>query len=91
MSAATLVAALMTDDVDWHSLGTCAGAGADLFFDPTHEASPSAREAQAKAVCVSCPVFEQCLEWALAQGEPSGVWAGGTSTTERRTLHAQLR
>ena len=89
MSAATLVSTLASEvgnwlDVDgWLDEGSCAGAGGELFFDRTDEFGHDRREADAKARCLSCPVLADCLRWALAAGEPAGVWAGGTTTAER--------
>lgn len=39
----------------------------------------------AKAVCETCPVREQCLEYALRNRERFGVW-GGASVTDRRKM-----
>jgi len=38
-----------------------------------------------KAVCRECLVSEECLEFALANGEKFGIW-GGRSERERRKL-----
>lgn len=43
----------------------------DLWFADT----PAELE-QAKALCVGCPVREECLAGALARHEPWGVWGG---------------
>ena len=40
---------------------------------------------EAKAVCQSCEVRQQCLEYALANDERFGIW-GGLSERERRRL-----
>ena len=82
MSTTTLLAALSTCDEDWSSAGICAQDGADAFFARQGELAQK-QEARAKALCASCPVLAECLQWALAVGNPSGVWAGGTSTAER--------
>ncbi|MFC4950728.1 WhiB family transcriptional regulator [Pseudonocardia sp. GCM10023141] len=44
--------------------------------------------AEAKAVCARCPVTAECLGWALASGQDSGVW-GGLTDAERRDLRAR--
>jgi hypothetical protein len=44
----------------------------------------------AKAVCATCPVSAECLQWALATGQDSGVW-GGTSEEERRAMRRAVR
>lgn len=42
--------------------------------------------ARAKAVCASCPVIEQCLDFISRNPERYGVWAGiaGKKITEER-------
>jgi WhiB family redox-sensing transcriptional regulator len=69
----------------WARQAECASPGTDLsiFFS----ASP-ALMTRAKAVCARCRVRSQCLEYALAVPEKSGVW-GGLDETERG--HARRR
>ena len=59
------------------------GVDPDLFFP---ERGASTREA--KEVCRGCVVREDCLEYALANGEKFGIW-GGLSERERRRLRRQ--
>ena len=42
----------------------------------------------AKSVCRQCEVQRECLEYALATNQDSGIW-GGTSEEERRALRRQ--
>ena len=42
----------------------------------------------AKAICVRCPVLEECREYALEVGETHGIW-GGLNEMERRALLRQ--
>ncbi|WP_370081418.1 WhiB family transcriptional regulator [Streptacidiphilus sp. MAP12-16] len=75
--------------LDVWSQAACRGEDPEIFF-PEVERGPGARElARAKAVCGGCPVALPCLEWALSTGQRTGVW-GGTSESERRTLHRRL-
>ncbi len=67
-------------DPDWQSKANCLGVDPDLFFP---ERGASTREA--KAVCRGCVVREDCLEYALANGEKFGIW-GGMSERERRRV-----
>jgi WhiB family transcriptional regulator, redox-sensing transcriptional regulator len=30
----------------------------------------------AKSLCHTCPLFEECFEYATTSGEPHGIWAG---------------
>jgi WhiB family redox-sensing transcriptional regulator len=43
------------------------------------------REREAKAICRSCCVREDCLEYALRIREPHGIW-GGLNETERKQI-----
>lgn len=61
---------------DWMAQGACVGENPDLFFE-------KAGEDHAKALCESCPVKRECLDYALAERIVEGVW-GGFSETERR-------
>lgn len=40
--------------------------------------------------CNTCPTKIDCLEWAIANNEPYGVW-GGTTTRERERIRSYLR
>lgn len=67
----------------WADGANCLGVDPDLFFP---ERGASTREA--KAVCRSCLVRDECLEYALTTGEKFGIW-GGLSERERRRLRRQ--
>ena len=67
-------------DRSWQAQANCMGVDPDLFFP---ERGASTREA--KEVCRGCVVREDCLEFALANGEKFGIW-GGMSERERRRL-----
>jgi len=64
----------------WQRNANCMGVDPDLFFP---ERGASTREA--KEVCRGCVVREDCLEYALANGEKFGIW-GGLSERERRRI-----
>jgi WhiB family redox-sensing transcriptional regulator len=68
------------DPAAWMTDGNCAGVDVALFFpergDSTYEA---------KKVCRGCAVRQECLDYALANGEKFGIW-GGMSERERRRL-----
>ena len=68
------------DERSWHDQANCLGVDPDLFFP---ERGASTREA--KEVCRGCVVREDCLEYALTNGEKFGIW-GGMSERERRRL-----
>jgi WhiB family redox-sensing transcriptional regulator len=58
----------------------CAQIGGDLWFADKGQADDYA---EAKKICLRCPIRLQCLEFALDNDERYGVW-GGLSWTERR-------
>lgn len=69
-------------NLDWKAQGACLGADADLWF-PGRGKNQDAKEA--KAVCLKCPVRQECLDYAIANVEKHGVW-GGKSERERRKI-----
>lgn len=70
-------------ELQWQKAANCLGVDPDLFFP---ERGASTREA--KAVCKGCQVREDCLEFALSNGEKFGIW-GGLSERERRRIRRQ--
>jgi WhiB family transcriptional regulator, redox-sensing transcriptional regulator len=82
------VAALVREA--WQQRAACRGPDTWLFFPPSHferRGDKDAREARAKAVCRTCPVRRECLDFALKIREPYGIW-GGLTEVERRDLMA---
>lgn len=80
-----LIQLLGSEDVDdgplaWQERALCAQTDPEAFFP---EKGGSTREA--KRVCSTCEVREECLEYALAHDERFGIW-GGLSERERRKL-----
>ena len=70
---------------DWRLDAACRDTDLDLFF-PVGTTGPAIEQiASAKAVCGECDAQSECLEFALATNQDSGVW-GGTSEEERRKL-----
>ncbi len=72
---------------EWQLDGHCRGVDSEVFFHPDGERGRARAERAylAKRICRGCPVLERCREYALAVGEPFGVW-GGMTEEERRTL-----
>ena len=68
------------EDGGWQERGLCAQTDPEAFFP---EKGGSTREA--KKVCLTCDVRQECLEYALANDERFGIW-GGLSERERRKL-----
>ncbi|MFD3717226.1 WhiB family transcriptional regulator [Streptomyces sp. NPDC058674] len=67
----------------WIADGICAQTDPEEFF-PDKGGSTTA----AKQVCFACTVRRDCLNYALANNEPAGVW-GGLSHRERQRLTAR--
>lgn len=72
----------MADDFFSHPGRHCRGVHTSLFFIGTGNATEAR---QAKSVCAGCPVLDECMEYAVADPELSGVW-GGTSFLDRREI-----
>ena len=74
---------------DWWHRAECCGlttAQRDDIFFPAR----GAPTAPAKAICASCPVREECLDYAITNGEKFGIW-GGLSERERRRIRRATR
>lgn len=74
----------MAAATEWMTWALCAETDSEAFF-PAKGESPR----QAKAVCASCPVRLECLEYALKSGA-IGIWGGTTETQRRRMRRADL-
>lgn len=70
----------IAEDRVWAQRANCMGVDPELFFP---QRGSSTREA--KQVCRGCVVQEDCLEYAIANGEKFGIW-GGLSERERRRV-----
>ena len=68
------------EELAWQERALCAQTDPEAFFP---EKGGSTREA--KRVCLSCDVRDDCLDYALANDERYGIW-GGLSERERRRL-----
>lgn len=72
----------------WREQAACKGAFGGPFYPPQSgesRAQKRLREEQAKRICKRCLVSEVCLDWALHNGEVTGIW-GGTTEVERRVM-----
>jgi WhiB family redox-sensing transcriptional regulator len=67
----------------WVGDALCAQTDPDIFFPEKGGSTLSAKQ-----VCASCPVREECLDYALRMDERFGIW-GGTSERQRRKLSAR--
>jgi WhiB family redox-sensing transcriptional regulator len=69
----------------WSVHALCLTSDPEIFFPPGDSPATEARQ-----ICGQCPVRRQCLAYAVAAGEPSGIW-GGLDPQERRSLRWLLR
>jgi len=76
------------DDADWRSNAACRDTEPELFFPVGTTGMATDQIESAKRVCMSCDAQKNCLEFALATNQESGVW-GGTTEDERRKLRKQ--
>lgn len=78
---------LLGDDEEllWQEDAVCAQTDPDAFFP---EKGGSTREA--KKVCLTCTVRDECLDYAVVNDERFGIW-GGLSERERRVLVRQRK
>jgi WhiB family redox-sensing transcriptional regulator len=74
---------------DWRTSAACRTADPELFF-PVSSVGPGREDiAQAKAICQSCRVRRQCLQFALATHQMYGVWGGATEEERRVRVREQ--
>lgn len=76
------------DPHEWMAHGECNGADPALFFP---ERGDDVTVKQAKAVCATCPVRQECLEYAIAGAEKFGIWGGLSERERRRIRRTQYR
>lgn len=80
----------------WMDHAVCKGK-THLFFSTLEDENNAKREpgrykriAAAKALCNSCPVIDDCLEWAIYAKQAHGI-AGGMTASERRRYVRRVR
>lgn len=71
----------------WQYEGACNNYNPETFYLPFNARADEKRQLikEAKAICKTCPVIKECLDFALNTEERFGVW-GGLSAEERQTL-----
>ena len=75
----------MTERPAWQKDAACRGLSPALFFTESHHVDQAVL---ARAVCATCPVQEECLDYALVNNERFGTW-GGRSVKERIALRRE--
>jgi WhiB family transcriptional regulator, redox-sensing transcriptional regulator len=74
---------------DWRAAGACLAVDPDLFFPVAVGTAASQDTTRALQICDSCPVKRQCLEFAMRNGEVSGIWGGTTPDDRVRVLRGR--
>jgi WhiB family redox-sensing transcriptional regulator len=69
------------DERPWVVFGACRDVKGNTFFPMTREESQ-----RALAICSTCPVQLECLEYALEARERYGIWGGKTEKQRRQLL-----
>ncbi len=80
--------ALANADYSWRSLAVCRGTDPDLFFPVGTTGQALVQISRAKEVCWECPVRVECLDYAIATNQDSGIW-GGLDEEQRRGIRRQ--
>lgn len=71
--------------MDWRHSAACRDVDPEIFF-PVGATGPALAQIEAaKAICGTCAVNGDCLEWAIMTGQDAGIW-GGTTEEERREV-----
>lgn len=81
--------ALGSADYSWRTRATCKDTDPELFFPVGTTGQALLQIDRAKEVCDDCPVKIECLDFAIATNQDSGIW-GGTSEEERRDIRRQI-
>ena len=81
-----IIGALADQRRGWEDRAACRELPtADFYSDDVDDISA------AKRVCLGCPVRRECLDAAVANGEPSGVWGGHLFVSGRIVLQKRRR
>ena len=64
----------------------CQGVETSVFF-PVSDTFAG----DAKAICATCPVAEQCLEYAIESHQSDGVWGGLTGVERHRLVRRRQK
>lgn len=79
----------MSNSLYWRTTSACRDKDPELFFPLGNAGTAVQQLEEAKAVCRSCNVSDECLKCALETNQDYGVW-GGLSEDERRSLKRRV-
>ncbi len=77
------------DGDGWRTQAACSGFNPLLFFPNGELGDGVAQATLAKAICASCPVSHECLEFAISTFQNDGIWGGLTEDERRRVKRAR--
>lgn len=69
----------------WQRQAHCRDVGVSYYFGDEEQLPMSIKAVRRAArLCDVCPVYTECLRWALERREEYGVWAGTSGRVRRR-------
>jgi WhiB family redox-sensing transcriptional regulator len=68
---------------EWRQFAACRGVDPATFFP---ERGDRETVEAAKSLCATCPVAEECIEYAVSLGTRSGIWGGRSAHNYRSSL-----
>ncbi len=71
-------------DNQWMARGKCQSVAPETFFP-----SDGLGVIRAQRICASCPVQDECLEYAIENHIDHGVWGGRSERERRRIIRAR--
>ena len=71
---------LTNEQAEWAPRGACRGMDPGTFFPDRGQ-----NVGHVKAICHTCEVEKECLDYAVTSRQVFGIW-GGTSERERRNM-----
>ena len=74
----------------WRLRASCRTEPTESFFPEREGGRGTQLAAEAQAVCHTCPVRQQCLDYALSDAAIFGIW-GGTTDQDRRRIRRERR
>lgn len=69
----------------WRTRAACLGVDPEVFMPSNDSERASYRLEEARESCSGCPVTEECLAAAIAEGDHVAI-RGGLTPTQRRRL-----
>jgi WhiB family transcriptional regulator, redox-sensing transcriptional regulator len=78
------------NNLSWRQYRACADLDTNMFFPVGFTGNALEQTNLAKSICQSCPVNNQCLEFALRTLQDYGIW-GGRTEDERRVIRRSRR